>query len=120
MTLFFLKELVYLILSVSVEIHDQRGKIDLLTKQGNNKLSKFDVEIHKGNRYYASRVLSKGCPTIDHTQFDRFLATIFSKVRPIDIQNEEFDVEIMSLPDNGIYSEFLQLQQLLVTAKRGG
>lgn len=115
---------IFNIKNVSIKIYDQRGKIDLLVKQENNKLSKFDVEIHKGNRYYASRVLSKGCPTIDHTQFDRFLATIFSSLHFVDIQSdiqsEVFDVEIAALPDRGVYSEFLNLQQSLVTAKHGG
>ncbi len=110
--------------SLSVPLHDMRGTIGINNPQGNGAVSKFDVEIHKGNRYYASKVLSKGCPTIDHQQFDNFLATIFNTLpnNIESIRNFSCRVTIEKLPDDDIdidddYDSFLKLQKLLKTAK---
>lgn len=108
-----------------VVVHDMRGVIGV-----DAGLSKFDVEIHKGNRYYAAKVLSHGCPTIDSNQYDNFLSIIFNSLNDESIsalqfdftklQDVGFDVEIAPLPDltDDSFTDFFVIQNAL-ELKRG-
>lgn len=107
-----------------IKIHDTRGIIHLDKKQlAGNRFSKMDVEVHKGNHFYSSPPLSRGCPTVDHKQYDLFIRQIELLVMNLSIElirgASIFRVTIDSLPaENDFnYSLFFKIRNALEKAK---
>jgi hypothetical protein len=109
-----------------VRIYDTRGYITLEEpqlgfdgKKTDIDLVKMDVEIHKGNKYYKSPALSKGCPTINVSVYDKFLKDIFSKITG-NFMNTEFEIIIEPLPnkEDEKYSDFNKLHNGLLNIRK--
>jgi hypothetical protein len=111
-----------------VKIYDTRGYIKLDEPQygtdriKSNKdidLIKMDVEVHMGNKYYKSPILSKGCPTIHAGYYNKFLREIFANTSG-SIMDTEFEVTIAPLPDkeDESFSDFYKLYNGLLVMRR--
>jgi len=102
-----------------IEVHDTRGTILLDEPQihGKSKV-KTDVEIHKGNIYYRTQSLSKGCPTISAEQFPTFMRILFDNINE-GILSAVFKVIINPLPpESENYSDFYKVRGALEKCRR--